>query len=230
MPALRASFPEVIAALRERYGVIDPLAEALEPFEAIVVVFLERLTDFKKAVLALNALRDDGMLDPQVIAESDASELTDSLRSAGVKIPEKSLTPLRKLARWLVERHHGSIDDLREGLSTAELREELLGLNGVGPATSDALLLFALRRPAYPVDRATYRILIRHGWLDASADYEEARSIVEGLAPDDARTLALLSGWFERLGRDHCRASVAKCDRCPLASFLPESGPIDPSA
>jgi endonuclease III related protein len=230
MPALGASFPDLIAVLRDRYGLLEPPGAGLEPFAALVATFLDRLTDSRKALAALNALRDDGLLDVQALAESDPSEVTESLRSAGVKIPEKSLAPLRKLARWLVERHHGSVDGLDDGLSTSQLREELLGLNGVGPATADALLLFAFQRPAYPVDRATYRILVRHGWLDPFADYDEARSVVEGQAPDDSRTLTLLSGWLERLGRDHCRASVAKCDRCPLAPFLPEGGPIDPSA
>ena len=44
--------------------------------------------------------------------------------------------------------------------------EELAGIKGIGPAAADAMVLFALKRPAYPVDRATFRVLVRHGWLD----------------------------------------------------------------
>ena len=166
------------------------------------------------------------------MAESDPTEVVESLRSAGLKIPEKSLAPLQKLARWLVD-SKDPLDELADpdhGPATSLLRDELLAINGIGPATADALLLFAFDRPSYPVDRATYRILVRHGWLDPSADYEEARGVVEAQAPDDPTTLALLSGWFERLGREYCRASVAKCDKCPLAPFLPEGGVVDPSA
>jgi endonuclease-3 related protein len=230
MPSFGASFPDVLKALDDRYGRADPPGSGLELFEAMVAVVLDRLTDRKKALAARAALREEGLLDPQAQAEADPSEVEEALRSAGLKIPTKSLAPLRKLARWVVD-HEGSLDDLADpehGPSTAQLREELLGLNGVGSATADALLLFAFRRGAYPVHRTTYRILVRHGWLDPSADYEEARSVVEGPALDDPQTLALLSGWFERLGRDHCRASVAKCDRCPLAPFLPEGGPVQP--
>ena len=43
------------------------------------------------------------------------------------------------------------------------------GVPGIGLAAADAILLFALKRPSYPVDRATYRVLVRHGWLDPSA-------------------------------------------------------------
>ena len=93
---------------------------------------------------------------------------------------------------------------------------------GRGPA---ALLLHGLRRPAYPLDRASYRILVRHGWLDPSADYDEARDVVERLDPDVPEHLARLSAWLERIGREYCRPTIAKCERCPLRSFLPEGGP-----
>ncbi|MFO0908688.1 MAG: hypothetical protein U0794_10065 [Isosphaeraceae bacterium] len=70
---------------------------------------------------------------------------------------------------------------------------------------------------------------MRHGWLDTTADYDEARDAFQRLAPDDARALAELAAWLDRLGRDFCRLTVAKCDACPLRPMLPEGGPIDPS-
>jgi endonuclease-3 related protein len=230
MPSFGASFPDLLRALDDRYGRLPTPGAELDLFEAVVAVVLDRLTDPKKGLAARSALREEGLLDPQALAEADPSEVVETLRSAGVKLPTRSLAPLWKLARWVVE-HKESLDDLADpdhGPSTAQLREELLSLNGIGSATADALLLFAFHRPAYPINSATYRILIRHGWLDPSADGEEARSVVEGPALEDAGTLARLSAWFERLGRDHCRASVIKCERCPLAPFLPEGGPIRP--
>ena len=80
----------------------------------------------------------------------------------------------------------------------------------------------------YPLDRATYRILIRHGWLDSSADYDEARDVVERPWAGDPVTLARLSDWLARIGSEFCRVRVAKCDRCPLRGFLPEGGPVEP--
>jgi endonuclease-3 related protein len=233
MPALDESFPAMREALADRYGRPRPPAETgpREPFEAVVATVLDRALDARKREAAIAALRDEGLLDPQAMAEADPDELDNALRSAGVSVARGGLAPLRRLARWLVDLHHGSADALADpdgSVSTAQLREELLALNGVGPAAADAILLFALRRPAYPLDRATYRVLARHGWVDSDAGYDEARDVVERLAPDDPDTLALLSGWFERLGKDHCRASVARCDRCPLRPFLPEGGPIDP--
>lgn len=232
MPAPDESYPALRDALARRYGLPRPPAEGLDPFEAVVATALDRVLEPRKRDAALAALRDEGLLDPQALAECDPTELDDSLKSAGVAVARNGLGPLRRVARWLVERHHGAADELAGAdgpVSTAQLREELVAINGVGPATADAILLAALNRPVYPLDRATYRVLARHGWIDADAGYDEARDVVERLAPDDPKALAELSAWFDRLGRDHCRASVARCDRCPLQPFLPEGGPIDPN-
>jgi len=141
----------------------------------------------------------------------------------------RAIAPIRRLARLLVDRHGSSAQSLRKGSTPTEpLREELVGLNGIGPSTADAILLFALRRRAYPVDRATYRVLVRHGWLDPSADYDEARAVVEGQGPDDPTGLARLSSWMERIGRDYCRVGAPKCEHCPLRPVLPEGGPREP--
>ncbi|MBV8313832.1 MAG: hypothetical protein JOZ53_02745 [Planctomycetaceae bacterium] len=229
MPTLDESFLEVVATLAGRYGRPAPVAEGLDLFEALVAVALARSVPPKKLAAALDCLREAGLVESRTLAEADPADLSEALRAAKVSLPARSLGPLRRLARWLVERHKGSAEALRdEDVATDRLREELLALNGVGPATADALLLFALRRPVYPVDRASYRILVRHDWLDPTATYDEARAVLERPAAGDPDVLARLSVWLERVGRDYCRAGVARCEHCPLQPFLPEDGPREP--
>jgi endonuclease-3 related protein len=232
MPALDESSHAIRDALADYYGRPEPPTAGLDPFEALIASALDRALDRKKRDAALAALRDEGLLEPQALAEADPAEVEDALRSSGLVIARTALAPLRRLARWLVDLHHGSADDMAgpDGeVPVDRLREELLTLNGVGPATADAILLFALRRPAYPLDRASYRVLVRHAWIDPDTGYEEARDVVERLGGGDPETLARFSAWFERLGREFCRAGAPRCDRCPLRPFLPESGPVDPS-
>jgi endonuclease-3 related protein len=62
---------------------------------------------------------------------------------------------------------------------TAELREELLGLNGVGPETADSILLYAGNHPVFVVDAYTRRILERHEILPPGTDYEEIRGLFQ---------------------------------------------------
>jgi endonuclease-3 related protein len=227
MPALDESFAAIEAALSDHYGRVAPLTEERELFGAMVAVILDRAIEARKLAPALDALNEAGLLAPQAMAESDATEIGAALREAGVSSPSRVSGPLLRLAKWLVDRHQGDPKAIAdESVSTSLLRDELSQINGIGPATADAILLHALRRASYPVDRATYRILIRHGWSDPTADYDEARSVIERQAPDDPDRLEQVSGWLERIGRDYCRVSVPRCDRCPLRPFLPEGGPL----
>lgn len=233
MPTLDESLAAIVAALARQYGSPPAVSVAAgpDPFTAMVAVLLARAADPPRATRALEALGDAGLLDPRSMAEADVAEIDDALKSNGIRVPARGLAPIHRLARWMVEQHPGSADANRlNAIDTESLRAELASLNGIGAATADALLLLGLRRPVYPLDRATYRVLIRHGWLDSSADYDEARSVVERPCQDDPDLLARLSAWLERVGRDYCRLSVPKCDRCPLRPFLPEGGPIEPEA
>ena len=90
-------------------------------------------------------------------------------------------------------------------------------------------MLEALDRAVYPVDRPSYRIFARHGWIDATADYDEARDTFERLEPDAPSALRQLGVWLDEVASDYCRATKPKCEKCPLKPFLPESGPLDPS-
>ncbi len=229
MPTLGESYPTIVAALDERYGSPEPIRDDLNPFEAMVAAVLARSAEPRKVDAALIVLRDAGLLEPEPLAEADENEIGDVFREGRVPLSAKAVAPIRRLARLLVDRHGGSAEPLRRGSPpTDPLREELSELNGIGPATADAILLFALRRGTYPVDRATYRVLVRHGWLDPSADYDEARTVVERLSPDDPDGLARLSRWMERIGRDYCRVGSPKCEHCPLRPVLPEGGPRNP--
>jgi endonuclease III related protein len=195
------------------------------PFEAIVRVALGLAADHRTASAAFDALRDAGLIEPGPLAEIDPLELEDVLKQARVRLPAKAVRPLQRIAGWASERDFDAESVAR--LSTESIREAWRSLRGVGPSTADSLLLFALGRATYPVDRASYRILVRHGWLDPSSDHDEARSVLEAIAPDDAPGLAQLSLSFEKLGRDSCGPGQPRCDGCPLQSLLPEGGPVD---
>ncbi len=229
MPSPDESHSAIREALTGHYGRQGSPFAGMDLFEAFVSVILDRAFEAKSRDTAVSALREDGLLEPQALAEAELADFEEALRSAGLKIPKNAFGSLRRLARWLVDLHHGDLDELYGESSpvlTAQLRDELLTVNGVGPSTADSLLLFTLNRPVYPIDRATYRVLFRHGWIDQDTDYDAARDVAERFAHDDPALLTTLSMWMERLGSDFCRARAPKCDRCPLRPFLQENGPV----
>ena len=227
MPSLDECSDEAARALTATYGAAEPASWSLEPAEALVFVYLDRVGSRPETVL--DGLREAGLLDPAALAEADPRELAEQLRGGDRPTLRPGMVAgLQRLAAWAAE--NGGAAGLDARRDTEAMRDELRALRGIGAATADALLLLALRRTAYPVDRSSYRVMIRHGWLDASADYDEARQAMERLAPGDPTDLARWSDWMDRLGRQHCRASGPRCDRCPLRPFLPECGPREPDA
>jgi endonuclease III related protein len=232
VPRLGESHLALLEALDRHYGPLPapgggPMSveTGSGPFESIVRVALGLATNSKIASAAFDALRDSGLVDPGSLAGVDPLEIDDIFQQNRVRLASKALRPLQRVARWAMERNLDA--DAIARLSTESIRDDWRGLNGVGPATADALLLFGLARPTIPVDRASYRILIRHDWLDPSSEYDEARSTLESIAPDDPGRLAQLSLALEKLGRDHCKPTAAKCDGCPLRPLLPEGGPVE---
>lgn len=215
MPNLTDAIPVILAAI-EGPEEAPPNAGT---FESVAAAYLAQWGEERAVAQAIDALRDAGWLEPEALAAADEAAVADAWREAGSRGLLKLIPALQRLARWAAE-------SLRDGASTESLRGGLRAIKGIGAASADAILLRGLGRAAYPVDRATYRILVRHGWLDPSAGYDEARSLVEAALPDDPAGLARLSAGFEQVGRLWCRASVAKCERCPLRPLLPEGGPV----
>jgi endonuclease-3 related protein len=175
-------------------------------------------------------LSQSGLGEPEALAAADPAEITDTLREAGITLAVPAASLMKRLARWYAGAFPGGDETLAESnRPTSRLRHELAAIRGVGPATAD-LILLALGRPVYPVDRGTYRILVRHGWTDCSADYHEVSELLGQLAGDDCRQITRLSRWLTRLGRQFCGPKSPKCPQCPLLALLPEGGPREPEA
>jgi endonuclease III related protein len=228
------TFDAVHQALVDHLDLPQSEFEGLAPFEAMIAVLLARTLGPSSWSAAIDALGESGLVDPGRLAVAEVTEIRDALREKGIALSPKTLAPLRNLARWLVRHHDGSVDALFDPhRSAGYLRGELAGIKGIGMAGADAILLHALRRPSYPVDRATYRVMVRHGWLDPTATYDEARDTIVDHAIGDvdvlddhqALVLSELSHGLDQLGRRWCRATVPHCEGCPLERLLPEGGP-----
>jgi endonuclease III related protein len=234
MPTLAESFPTIRSALVEHFALAPIGVDRETPFEAIVRVLLDREFGAARTATALEVLERAGLLRPEGLAKADVLTVRDALLEAAIPASPQSVAPLTNLARWIVEHHGARVESLfNPDRSTDWLRGELAAIRGIGLATADAILLFALKRPSYPVDRATFRVLVRHEWLDPGAGYDEARDLLvsqaaqEGDVPDGeaADRLIDLAHGMGQLGRRFCRVAAPRCDQCPLEPVLPKGGP-----
>lgn len=207
-------------------------SRAAGTFGAIAEALLIGAIEGGKRDRALEALEDAGLLEASALAESTAEEVSAHWASAGVKAPRGSAGPLLRVARWLAERHGGDPEALG-AVATEALREELGAIPGVGGVTADRVLLRGLGRAVAPLDRPSYRILARHGWIDPGAEVEEAREALRRLTNpegggerEDAEAVGRRVEALGRIASRHCKTKSARCGDCPLREALPASGPV----
>jgi endonuclease-3 related protein len=146
------------------------------PFEVIVGAILTQNTSWTNVERAMASLRAAGALSIEGIRSLPLAELQQLVRSSGY-YRQKS-DRLKVFVRFLDEKHSGSLDTMF-ATPTAELREQLLSLKGIGRETADAILLYGGSHEMFVVDTYTHRILGRHAVVDNRAKYDEVRQLVE---------------------------------------------------
>ncbi len=194
------------------------------PLEVVVGAMLTQNTSWSNVEKAIAKLREAELLDAHVLAELPGEELEEYIRSAGyfrVKAQR-----LRNLMQFLAERFDGSLERMFR-VPLAELRAELLSVKGVGPETADSILLYAGQLPSFVVDAYTYRVFVRHGWIEPEADYDQLQQYCQSQLPDDVQLWNEFHALLVRLGKDFCRKTNPRCVQCPLRELLPDGGPLN---
>lgn len=244
MPTSVHKVRRLYRALEAHYG---PLRwwPARTSFEVVAGAYLTQNTSWNNVKQALDNLRQAGKLSVEGVRSLSMPELRRLIRASGF-YRQKSRS-LKTFVEYLDKRHLGSLRRMfaRHRSSSAALhllREELLGLNGVGRETADSILLYAGNLPVFVVDAYTRRIFARHGIIAGTASYEEIRMLVElalgNSTPREAKGVAAKLATEKRresahhfnemhallvsAGKDYCYKSAPDCDRCPLRSLLPD--------
>jgi endonuclease III related protein len=156
-------------------------------FEMIVGAYLTQNTAWTNVEKALANLRAARLLSVKGIRRAPLAELERMVRPAGYF--RQKTKRLKLFVAHLDRQYGGSLAGLF-ARPTAELREELLNLHGVGPETADSILLYAGNHPVFVVDAYTRRILARHGILAENSDYEEIREWFEHALAAEAQSVA----------------------------------------
>lgn len=161
---------------------------------------------------ALGNLKAAGLLSPDAIYRAPEERLLECLRPAGYfRVKARRL---RAFLDHLSRAHGGSMDRIFS-LPTDELREVLLGINGIGPETADSIVLYAAHRPSFVIDAYTRRTFGRLGLLDPGAGYEELRSLFEAELPTEEGLYNEFHALVVRHGKEVCRKTPL-CTVCPL--------------
>ncbi len=212
---------EINDALRERglavhRRLIDTYGEPhwqphLEPIDELVSTILSQNTNDLNRDRAFAALRAR-FPTWAAVRDADPDSLKAAIRVAGLA-DQKASAIQRALQQIEAERGELSLDFLRE-LPLEEAKAWLTRIKGVGPKTAAIVLLFALGRPAFPVDTHVHRVSKRIGLIDQRVSREHAQVVFEALMPPESFYALHLN--MIRHGRAVCVARQPRCDRCTL--------------
>ena len=122
---------------------------------------------------------------------------------------------LKSFLRFLFVHHNGEIKNIF-ALKTAQLRNALLGINGIGPETADSILLYAAERPVFVVDAYTKRIFARMSFIREQDSYGEAQAFFMNNLRKDRGLFNEYHALIVRLGKEVCTKNNPRCPACPL--------------
>jgi len=192
------------------------------PFEIIVGAILTQNTNWGNVEKAIANLKAADLLGPQQLHAVEQSELAELIRPAGYfNIKAKRL---KSFINWLFDNYGGDLGRL-EAVGTEQVRQELLGITGIGRETADSILLYALDREVFVVDAYTARVAVRHGLIEPETDYEQLRELFESNLPRDRQMFNEYHALLVRVGKEYCRPK-ARCSGCPLEK-LPHAVDIE---
>jgi endonuclease III related protein len=200
---------DVLSVLLDAYGP-QHWWPAAEPFEVMVGAVLVQQTSWNSAERAIAALRDAGLLDARALAVIDSTELERLIRPAGFfRVKARRL---RRLAAFI--RDTGGLERLND-LPTEALRSALLGLDGIGAETADAMLLYAFGRPAAVIDAYTRRLIARLDGTDTPPSDDVIRHRMLSAVADDVDALNELHALIVEHGKRVC-GNTPSCADCVL--------------
>ena len=199
---------------------------AKTPFEVILGAYLTQNTAWKAVERSLDNLREAGALTVEGLRKVPLGKLRRLIEPSGFYT--RKAPALKAFVAMLDKECGGSLEKLA-AMPTAELRQRLLDLPGVGPETADAILLYALGHAVPVADEYLRRIAERHGLLEtapgrARISYDTLTDLTRRAFAGDAKEeRGRLYNEFHALtvavGKAHC-GCTARCEKCPLAGDL----------
>jgi len=200
-------------------GTVRPLERAetlarwkpIDPLDELINTILSQNTNDLNRDRAYHALRAKFPA-WEAVRDAPAAQVIAAIRPAGLA-NQKGPRIQKVLRRITAERGELDLNFLR-AWPVDEAKAWLLSLEGVGPKTASIVLLFALGKPAFPVDTHIQRVTGRLGLIPPRTSADKAHGILEALVPPE---------WYHSFhlnviehGRQVCKAQRPRCEQCVL--------------
>ena len=145
------------------------------PFEISLGAILTQNTSWNNVEKTVSCLKKEKLLTPFAILRCSKSRLERCLKSSGYFRQKAKKVSI--FSKWLINNYGGSLRRFFISKNLLALREELLGLWGIGKETADSILLYAGRKPIFVIDAYTKRLCRRY--KKEFREYDDYRSFFE---------------------------------------------------
>ncbi|QMU56675.1 MAG: endonuclease III domain-containing protein [Candidatus Mycalebacterium zealandia] len=208
----------------ERYGAQN-WWPAQTAFECVVGAILTQNTAWTNVEKAIAQLKSETEITPGKIDKMPAAKLARLIKPSGYF--NQKARRLKIFARFVARDYGGNIGALLTE-ETGKLRKILLALEGIGPETTDSIILYAAEKPVFVIDAYTKRIASRHGFAPQSASYGEAQELFAVNLPRETELFNEYHALIVRTAKQFCHKKEPDCENCPLKNDLTHSGATHP--
>ena len=211
---IAAKVARIYEKLIATYG-IPPWEPNGDPLGELVATILSQHTSDTNSERAYRQLRTT-FPSWELMRDAPKDDVVEAIRSGG--LAQQKAERIQQILRILTERL-GDAPLTLDTLDAMPLDDALAWLRelpGVGPKTAACVLLFALGKPAFPVDTHVWRVTKRLGLIGPQVSAESAHETLQALIPPEWRHTMHID--LIRHGRQICYARNPACFRCPISS------------
>lgn len=199
-----------LETLESFQGIPKQKRKRTAPLDMLIGTLLSQNTNDKNSHQAYVQLRKK-FPSWKKVAEAPVSQIASAIKVGGMK-NQKS----RRIKKLLHEVHQQFGEYQLKGIERWEnekIMERLTSFDGIGYKTAACVLLFSLRREAFPVDTHIHRILNRLG-IVATTTPDKTFEAMKGKVPE-GKSYSFHTNLI-RFGRTICLAQRPRCGECPL--------------
>ena len=205
---------DIYGLLHQRYGV-QSWWPGNSQIDVVVGAILTQAVSWRNVELAIRNLEDAKCIDVDSLNDISLDELSLLIKPSGYH--NAKAKTLKAFAEYLVNNHSGSIDVFL-GNPAKFVREELLALPGIGPETSDDIMVYAAGYASFIIDAYTIRIFTRIGVRPdpSRADYDAWQKLIHANIPEDVGLFNEYHALLVQHAKTHCTKTNPKCIDCCL--------------
>jgi len=183
----------------------------------MIGAILTQNTSWRNVSTAIDRIRTANLLHPKKM-HANQRRIPALIKTSGFYRTKSRY--VQAFLDYYVSKYDGNIKRMR-AKRTQVLRKELLAIPGIGPETADAILLYALKRRTFVVDKYTRRILSRHSIIGFDQRYEVIQRTIEQNLPASVKIFNEYHALLVMTGKKYCRKHEPLCSDCPLGTMLP---------